>query len=90
MLMVCSKFKGMLLCMYSGHFYPGTGDANEVGYGPGTGYTVNVAWPRAGMTDGDYLAAFMHIVLPIAYEYRPSLIIVSAGYDAALGDPIGG
>ena len=73
-----------------GHFYPGTGDANEVGYGPGTGYTVNVAWPRAGMTDGDYLAAFMHIVLPIAYEYRPSLIIVSAGYDAALGDPIGG
>ncbi|KAK9862922.1 hypothetical protein WJX84_011523 [Apatococcus fuscideae] len=74
----------------SGHFYPGTGDANEVGYGSGTGYTVNVAWPRAGMTDGDYLAAFMHIVLPIAYEYRPSLIIVSAGYDAALGDPIGG
>ena len=39
---------------------------------------------------GDYLAAFNHVLLPIAYEYGPDLIIVSAGFDAAEGDPIGG
>ncbi len=39
---------------------------------------------------GDYLAAFNHVLLPIAYEYAPDLIIASAGFDAAEGDPIGG
>lgn len=42
------------------------------------------------MGNGDYLAAFQHVLLPIAYEFNPSLIIVSAGFDAAVGDPIGG
>ena len=39
---------------------------------------------------GDYLAAFSHVILPIAYEFAPELIVVSAGFDAAAGDPIGG
>jgi acetoin utilization deacetylase AcuC-like enzyme len=39
---------------------------------------------------GDYLAAFSHVILPIAYEFAPDLIVVSAGFDAAAGDPIGG
>ena len=39
---------------------------------------------------GDYLAAFLHVILPIAYEFAPDLIVVSAGFDAAVGDPIGG
>ena len=39
---------------------------------------------------GDYLAAFNHVLLPIAYEYAPDLIIASAGFDAAERDPIGG
>lgn len=38
----------------------------------------------------EYVAAFHRIVLPIAYEYNPELVIVSAGFDAAVGDPLGG
>ncbi len=37
---------------------------------------------------GDYIAAFNHVLLPIAYEYAPDLIIVSAGFDAADGAPL--
>ena len=73
-----------------GHFYPGTGNVSEVGRGYGEGFTVNVPWAMGDMGDADYLAAFTHVFLPIAYEYRPELIVVSAGYDAAKGDPMGG
>ncbi|GAX82206.1 hypothetical protein CEUSTIGMA_g9634.t1 [Chlamydomonas eustigma] len=73
----------------SGDFYPGTGSAGEVGVGAGEGFNVNIAWNGAGMQNGDYLAAFNHVIMPIAYEYNPNLIIVSAGFDAAEGDPIG-
>ena len=51
----------------SGSFYPGTGAAHEVGEGAGEGYSVNVPWPCGGMRNGDYLAAFHHVLLPIAY-----------------------
>lgn len=74
----------------NGSFYPGTGAANECGVGAGVGSTVNVPWPCAGMRNGDYMAAFQHVVLPIAHEFQPDLIIISAGFDAAEGDPIGG
>ncbi|PSC68929.1 histone deacetylase 15 isoform X1 [Micractinium conductrix] len=73
-----------------GSFYPGTGAAHEVGEAAGEGYSVNVPWPCGGMRNADYLAAFNHVVLPIAYEYAPDLVIISAGFDAAEGDPIGG
>ena len=43
-----------------------------------------------GMGNGDYMAAFNHVIMPIAYEYQPDLIIISAGFDASIGDPIGG
>jgi hypothetical protein len=70
-------------------FYPGTGAACEVGVGDGKGYTVNVPW-NGSACDADYITAFSQVLLPIAYEYRPDLILVSAGFDAAKGDPIGG
>ena len=63
----------------SGSFYPGTGAANECGEGPGEGFTVNVPWQCGGMGNGDYVAAFQHILLPIAMEFNPDLIIASAG-----------
>lgn len=72
-----------------GTFYPGTGSVREVGSGAGEGYTVNVPW-NGPAGDGDYLAAFQQLLLPIAREYSPDLILVSAGMDAAEGDPIGG
>jgi acetoin utilization deacetylase AcuC-like enzyme len=73
-----------------GHFYPGTGAATERGRGVGLGATLNVPWPRGGMGDADYLAALAHVVLPCAYEFNPDVVVVSAGFDACAGDPIGG
>ncbi|KVI06496.1 Histone deacetylase domain-containing protein [Cynara cardunculus var. scolymus] len=72
-----------------GRFYPGTGAANEVGSMGGEGFCVNVPWSRGGVGDNDYIFAFEHIVLPIAYEFAPDITIISAGFDAARGDPLG-
>ena len=71
-------------------FYPGTGAAESTGEGLGLGFSVNVPWLQGEMGNGDYMAAFQHVLLPIAYEFNPSLVIISAGFDAAVGDPIGG
>jgi hypothetical protein len=73
-----------------GNFYPGTGAAEEVGRGRGAGFTVNVPWDAANIGNGDYMAAMHDVVLPIAREFAPNLILISAGFDAAEGDPIGG
>ncbi|KAI7849184.1 hypothetical protein BDC45DRAFT_449100 [Circinella umbellata] len=74
-----------------GTFYPqdNHGTASYCGRGNGKGSTVNIPWPNNGMTDGDYLYAFEQVVMPIAREFGPSLVIVSAGFDAAAGDHIG-
>lgn len=69
--------------------YPGTGAATEVGTGEGTGHTVNVPLP-AGADDGDFAAVFERVVLPVAHQYRPQLVLVSAGFDAHQDDPLGG
>ena len=58
--------------------------------GAGAGYNVNVAWPKGGMGDAEYMAAFEEIVMPIARNFNPQLVIISAGFDAARGDPLGG
>ncbi|XP_058227179.1 histone deacetylase 15 isoform X2 [Rhododendron vialii] len=72
-----------------GKFYPGTGAAHEVGSMGAEGYCVNVPWSRGGVGDNDYLFAFQHVVLPIASAFSPDFIIISAGFDAARGDPLG-
>lgn len=41
------------------------------------------------ISDGDYLTAWHMLVLPIAAEFRPDIILVSAGFDAADKDPLG-
>src|SRR5688572_30774027 len=75
-----------------GAFFPCSRDADysQVGKGKGQGYNVNIPWNGSGMGDTEYLAAFLNVVLPIAYEYCPELVLVSAGFDAARGDPLGG
>ncbi len=69
-------------------FYPGTGAADEVGGPDARGRTVNVPWPP-GCGDAEYLAAFDRVLLPIARRFEPDLVLVSAGFDAADGDPLG-
>jgi len=72
-----------------GFFYPGTGAVTEVGRGKGEGFTVNVPLPtRCG--DADYGNFFQKILRPIALEYQPQLILVSAGFDIHYDDPLGG
>lgn len=74
-----------------GEFFPCHPDAdmNVVGAGPGIGRTVNIPWSDDDIGDVEYMAAFSRVVLPIAYEFDPELVLVSAGFDAAIGDPIG-
>ena len=60
-----------------------------MGVAAGRGFNVNIPWDGPDMGNGDYLSAFNQLLIPIAYEFNPDLIIVSAGFDAADGDPIG-
>ncbi|GAB4248939.1 MAG: hypothetical protein Kow00109_25020 [Acidobacteriota bacterium] len=70
-------------------FYPGTGALNEVGEGAGEGFTVNFPLAR-GQDDSFYRWLYRDFVGPILLEYRPDMILVSAGYDAHRRDPLGG
>ena len=79
----------LYLSVHQSPFYPGTGDAREVGEGRGRGFTANVPLPARSGEDA-YAAAFAGVFLPILREFRPELIVVSAGYDAHAADPIGG
>jgi acetoin utilization deacetylase AcuC-like enzyme len=65
--------------------YPGTGWIDETGTGQGKGYNINVPLP-AGTDDSGFIAAFEEILLPVAREFRPDILLVSAGFDACNDD----
>ncbi len=69
--------------------YPGTGRADEVGEDGGEGFTVNVPL-ASGTGDAGYLMAYREILLPIAMEFKPDIVLVSAGHDPHKDDPLGG
>ncbi|XP_032424596.1 histone deacetylase 7 isoform X2 [Xiphophorus hellerii] len=72
------------------NFFPGSGSPTEVGSGAGEGFNVNIAWTgglEPPMGDAEYLAAFRSVVMPIAQEFSPDVVLVSAGFDAAEGNP---
>lgn len=77
-----------------GNFFPGTGGPAECGSGAGLGFNVNIAWsggvdqPFQSLGDAEYLAAFRTIIMPIAREFEPDIVLVSAGFDAAVGHPM--
>lgn len=70
-------------------FYPGTGNSSEKGVGKGLGKTLNIPFPQ-GTGDRDYLAPFETIFLPQARDFKPELILISAGFDAHREDPLAG
>ncbi len=70
-------------------YYPGTGAADEVGYGAAAGRTVNLPL-EVGATDDDYREVFEAVVLPVLRQFRPDLVLVSAGFDAHVRDPLAG
>ena len=70
-------------------FWPGTGPLDDVGEGEGEGYSINLPVP-GGTGEAAFLSLIEHIVMPVARQYRPDLILISAGYDAHRDDPLGG
>ncbi|RPB15611.1 hypothetical protein P167DRAFT_408212 [Morchella conica CCBAS932] len=76
-----------------GKFYPEGqhGNYDKCGVDEGVGMNVNVPWNNVdgGMGDGDYMYAFQRVIMPIALEFNPDLVLISAGFDAAVGDELG-
>jgi len=69
-------------------WYPGTGAASETGAGAGVGTTVNCPFP-GGAGRHEILGAFQQVLLPKLHEFRPELILISAGFDSRMNDPLG-
>jgi acetoin utilization deacetylase AcuC-like enzyme len=69
-------------------WYPGTGSADETGYADGEGKTLNCPFP-AGAGRKEIVGAFRDRLVPAAAEFKPDLVLVSAGFDSRAGDPLG-
>jgi acetoin utilization deacetylase AcuC-like enzyme len=78
----------------AGGFYPHSAEAGAAaatGAEAARGSTLNVAFSGGGaMGDAEYRAVWERVLMPAAREFAPELVLVSAGFDACLGDPIGG
>ncbi len=78
----------LFVSLHQHNWYPKlSGELEQVGSGAGAGYTVNIPLP-AGTGDRGYRAAFEQLVIPVGLQYRPQLIIISAGQDANWLDPL--
>jgi len=71
-------------------FFPFTGAPNDIGSGNARGLNLNMAWSHGGMGNTEYAAAFYELVLPLMAEYKPDMLLISCGLDAAKGDLLGG
>lgn len=69
--------------------YPGTGRATDVGSDGAEGTKVNVPLP-SGTGDEGYVMVFKEILEPVAREFKPDIVLVSAGHDPHKDDPLGG
>ena len=67
--------------------YPGTGPLQDVGSGPGKGFSLNLPVPP-GSGEHTFVSLVQHVVAPAAREFGPQLVLVSAGYDAHADDPL--
>jgi acetoin utilization deacetylase AcuC-like enzyme len=70
-------------------YYPGTGAVAEIGRDAGRGFTVNLPL-EVGAVDEDYQTVFDAVILPVLEQFKPDLIVVSAGFDAHERDPLAG
>ncbi|MEQ1574470.1 MAG: histone deacetylase [Vicinamibacterales bacterium] len=78
----------LFISSHQSPYYPGTGAAGEIGTGAGEGFTVNLPM-KAGATDSDYELVYSRVALPVLRQFKPELILVSAGFDAFVDDPLG-
>jgi len=70
-------------------YYPGTGALDEVGQGQGEGYTLNLPL-SARCGDAEYQEVFEFAIDPICRQFNPEFVLISAGFDAHVRDPLGG
>ncbi len=69
--------------------YPGSGPLSDVGSEEGEGCTINLPVP-AGSEEDLWTALLEHVVLAAAAAFEPQLVLISAGFDAHVGDPLAG
>ena len=79
----------LFVSIHESPLYPGTGPASDVGSGPGEGYTVNLPVP-AGTGDAGYRSLVEHVTGALIADWRPQLVLLSAGFDAHRDDPLAG
>lgn len=79
----------LFFSVHQAGLFPGTGSFTETGSGPGEGYTINLPIPK-GYGDAEYAAIFERLLRPVAEQFAPELILVSAGFDTHKDDPMGG
>jgi acetoin utilization deacetylase AcuC-like enzyme len=79
----------LLISIHQEGIWPGTGLTEDVGRGPGEGFTINVPVPEASGRDV-FLSLLDRVVAPVAGAFGPDLILVSAGFDAHAEDPLAG
>jgi acetoin utilization deacetylase AcuC-like enzyme len=77
----------LFVSIHQSPLYPGTGRPGDVGADRGAGYTVNLPVPP-GSSDAQYVSLVEHVIVPLARSYEPQLMLISAGYDAHVEDPL--
>ena len=77
----------LFISIHQWPLYPGSGASSDVGSGEGEGFTVNLPVPP-GTGDDGYRALVDEVVVPMTAEYRPDVVLISAGYDAHRDDPL--
>jgi acetoin utilization deacetylase AcuC-like enzyme len=77
----------LFVSIHESPLYPGTGPASDRGSGAGEGLTVNLPVP-GGSGDAVWCSLIEHVVVPLGLEHRPGIVLVSAGYDAHVRDPL--
>ena len=77
----------LFVSIHQSPLYPGTGDPDETGAGPGVGHTVNLPVPPGAGAD-EFLSLVQAVAVPLALQFAPDLLAVSAGYDAHRDDPL--
>ncbi len=79
----------LFFSIHQAGLFPGTGSFVETGAGAGEGYTINLPIPK-GYGDAEYASIFESLLVPVAEQFAPELILVSAGFDTHKDDPMGG
>ena len=88
----------MLMSLHRLNFFPGRLDAtpDNIGSDDGEGFNINVGWSaspydyKSTLGANEYRHACDEVLLPIARQFKPDLILISCGFDSAIHDELGG